>query len=104
MDWFCTNILYNFGSLSGTKLSENVIVFEISVICPPKLIFTVVVQKGWKLMVEKRRRQRKNKTFPFFLRDLWALEAVVMVIKLQTPMKFYIAVVAIWKKQKQNMV
>lgn len=23
MDCFCTNILYNFGSLSGTKLSEK---------------------------------------------------------------------------------
>lgn len=78
-------------------------------------MFTVVVQKGQKLIVEGNehkaevRRENNNKTkqqikreesktFPPFLLRLSALEVVVIVvmfIKLQTPMKVYIAVIAI---------
>lgn len=77
----------------------------------------MVVQKGQKLIVEGnehkaevRREQNdnktkqlndsneKNRTIPPFLLRLSALEVVVIVvmfIKLQTPMKVYIAVIAI---------
>lgn len=83
-------------------------------------MFTVVVQKGQKLIVGENehkaevRRGKKNgmkqrkesiKTFPPFLLRLSALEVVtivVMFIKLQTPMKVYIAVIAILKKQTKN--
>lgn len=63
-------------------------------------MFTVVIQKGWKPMAknEEENKPKKKKTFPSFLLRLLALEAVVivvMVIKLQTPMKVYIAVIAI---------
>lgn len=71
-------------------------------------MFTVVVQKGQKLIVggnehkaevrREKNRNKSNKTFPPFLLRLSALEVVVIVvmfIKLQTPMKVYIAVIAI---------
>lgn len=46
---------------------------------------------------ELQRKRKKNKRTPLFLLSLLALEAVivVMVIKLQTSMKVYIAVIAI---------
>lgn len=46
---------------------------------------------------KERQRKRKKKRTPPFLLSLLALEAVivVMVIKLQTSMKVYIAVIAI---------
>lgn len=62
-------------------------------------MFTVVIQKGWKLMVENNDCESKEKEpSPFVQLRLLALEAVVivvMIIKLQTPMKVYIAVIAI---------
>lgn len=75
-------------------------------------MFTVVVQKGQKLIVggnehkaevrreknQMKQRNKSNKTFPPFLLRLSALEVVVIVvmfIKLQTPMKVYVAVIAI---------
>lgn len=67
----------------------------------PKLVFTVVIQKSWKLMVKQRngkeKKETKRKSTSTFLLSLLALEAaiVVMVIKLQTSMKVYIAVIAI---------
>lgn len=106
MDCFCTNILYNFGSLSGTKLSEK---YETIISncqqCHVSLPSKAHVHSGHSERLEadgqkpkKPKKPKKKKTFPSFLQRLLALEAVVivvMVIKLQTPMKVYIAVIAI---------
>lgn len=62
-------------------------------------MFTVVIQKGWKMIAENNEYESKEKEpSPFVQRRLLALEAVVivvMIIKLQTPIKVYIAVIAI---------
>lgn len=62
-------------------------------------MFTVVIQKGWKLMAKNNECESKEKEpSPSVQLRLLALEAVVivvMIIKLQTPMKVYIAVIAI---------
>lgn len=97
MDCFCTNTLYNFGSLSGTKLSEK---YETIISncqqCHVSLPSEAHVHSGHSERLEadgrktKNKKPKKKKTFPSFLLGLLALEAVVivvMVIKLQTPMK-----------------
>lgn len=97
MDCFCTNTLYNFGSLSGTKLSEK---YETIISncqqCHVSLPSKAHVHSGHSERLEadgrktKNKKPKKKKTFPSFLLGLLALEAVVivvMVIKLQTPMK-----------------
>lgn len=62
-------------------------------------MFTVVIQKGWKMIAENNKYESKEKEpSPSVQRRLLALEAVVivvMIIKLQTPIKVYIAVIAI---------
>lgn len=62
-------------------------------------MFTVVIQKGWKMIAQNNEYESKEKEpSPFDQRRLLALEAVVivvMIIKLQTPIKVYIAVIAI---------
>lgn len=62
-------------------------------------MFTVVIQKGWKMIAENNEYESKEKEpSPSVQRRLLALEAVVivvMIIKLQTPIKVYIAVIAI---------
>lgn len=105
MDCFCTNILNNFGSLSETKLSEKYeTIISNGLQCHVSLPSKAHVHSGHSERLEadgrtqRTKSQRKKKTFPSFLLRLLALEAVVivvMVIKLQTPMKVYIAVIAI---------
>lgn len=105
MDCFCTNILYNFGSLSGTKLSKKYeTIISNCLQCHVSLPSKAHVHSGCSERLEADGQNGTNETpkstetFPSFLLRLLALEAViivVMVIKLQTPMKVYIAVIAI---------
>lgn len=61
MDCFCTNILYNFGSFSGTKLSEKYETISNCQQCHVSLPSKAHVHSGHSERLEAGSRKRKNK-------------------------------------------